>query len=34
MSNNLEDNKMSTIIEVKNVSKSFGKGENIKRRTG
>ena len=29
MSNNLEDNKMSTIIEVKNVSKSFGKGENI-----
>lgn len=29
MSNNLEDNIMNTIIEVKNVSKSFGKGENI-----
>ena len=29
MSNNLEDNKMSKIIEVKNVSKTFGKGENL-----
>ena len=29
MSNNLEDNKMSKIIEVNNVSKTFGKNENI-----
>jgi putative ABC transport system ATP-binding protein len=29
MSNNVEDNKMNKIIEVNNVSKTFGKGDNV-----